>query len=217
MSEHTGVVDFTVGSETFQTWYTIFGDLTSGARPLVLLHGGPGFPHHYLRCHARLWVSKAIPVVLYDQLGCGQSTHLQTKPEDFWTMDLFIAELANLLEKLGIHEDYDLFGHSWGGALAASFVLERQPKGLRKLVLASVYPSVRIWEAGCRMLIAKLPEEVRETINRCERDGTTDTEEYKEAELFYLQKHVITLDPLPIDVQRTITESEKDNTVYHIM
>lgn len=76
---------------------------------------------------------------------------------------------------------------------------------------------MRTWEAGCRTLIAKLPEEVRETIYRCERDDTTDTEEYREAELFYLQRHVNTLDPLPADVQLTIGESKKDNTVYQAM
>jgi hypothetical protein len=30
---------------TFSQWYTIFGDLKSGVRPLVCLHGGPGAAH----------------------------------------------------------------------------------------------------------------------------------------------------------------------------
>ena len=158
MSEHSGKVNFVVGSETFQGWYTIIGDLKSRVRPLVVFHGGPGFPHYYLRCHSRLWAVNRIPVILYDQIGCGRSTHLQGKPKEFWTVQLFIAELDDLLINLGIHEDFDLLGHSWGGVLAASYMLERQPKGLRHLALVSAYPSMKLWpEAWCRALIAKLP------------------------------------------------------------
>ena len=126
-------------------------------------------------------------------------------------------ELENLVTKLGIAHNFDLLGHSWGGALAASHVLDRQPKGLKRLVLANTYASMRLWEAGCRTLIAKLPKDVRETIERCEREGTTNTKEYKEAELVFLKKHAITLDPMPHDMQLTIAELEKDDTVYIAM
>lgn len=44
-----------VGSETFQTSYTIFGDLKfSRARPLVVPNGGPGIPRSYMLPHADL-------------------------------------------------------------------------------------------------------------------------------------------------------------------
>ena len=43
------------------------GELT----PLVVLHGGPGFPHDYVRSLADLADER--PVVFYDQLGCGRS------------------------------------------------------------------------------------------------------------------------------------------------
>jgi len=214
MVESTGTVDFPVGSEIYQTWYKIIGDIQPGVRPLVIVHGGPGFPHIYVRCHARLWESRGIPVILYDQLGCGESTRLREKPKEFWTFELFIAELENLVIKLRIHDNFDILGHSWGGALAASYVLARQPQGLRRLVLANTYASMRLWEAGCRMLIEKLPEEVRETIERCERDGTTKSKEYKNAELVFLKRHALTLDPMPEDMQVTIAEMEKDDTVY---
>ena len=44
-------------------------------------------------------VTHKIPVIMYDQLGCGNSTHLPEKmgDGDFWTPDLFLAELDNLL------------------------------------------------------------------------------------------------------------------------
>lgn len=38
-----GTVPFTVGQETFQTWYRLCGSLEGATEPpLVVLHGGPG-------------------------------------------------------------------------------------------------------------------------------------------------------------------------------
>jgi L-proline amide hydrolase len=54
----------------------------------------------------------------------------------FWTVDLFLKELENLLGHLGITGEYDLDGHSAGGVLASEWAA-RRPKGLRKLVLSS--------------------------------------------------------------------------------
>ncbi|KAH9834537.1 Alpha/Beta hydrolase protein [Rhodofomes roseus] len=213
MSETTGTVDFVVGSETFQTWYKVIGNLKSGTPPLVVLHGGPGLLHIYMRCHARLWETKGIPIVLYDQLGCGQSTHLPGKPKSFWTFELFIAELQNLVQKLGI-EEYDMLGHSWGGVLAMKYVLTQQSKGLRRIVLSNSLASMRLWEAGCRELIAKLPKDVRDTIERCEREGKTDSQEYKDAELYFLKRHGNIMDPLPEDLLLSLEEQGKDLTVY---
>ena len=59
------------------------------------------------------------PVVHHDQLGNGNSTHLARSGADFWTVDLFLDELDNLLDKLGIASAYHLLGQSWGGMLAA--------------------------------------------------------------------------------------------------
>jgi pimeloyl-ACP methyl ester carboxylesterase len=74
---------------------------------------------------------------MYDQLGCGRSTHLPEKKGhvEFWTVKLFLAELDNLLTHLGIQGDYDLFGHSWGGMLGSEHAV-LHPKGLKKLILA---------------------------------------------------------------------------------
>ena len=48
-SENSGTVDFAVGTEIYQTWYKIYGELKiSQHRPVVILHGGPGMTHHYM-------------------------------------------------------------------------------------------------------------------------------------------------------------------------
>lgn len=75
---------------------------------------------------------------MYDQVGCGRSTHLPEKggDENFWTVKLFLQELENLLSHLGIQDSYDLYGHSWGGNLGSEHAVLR-PKGLNKLIIAN--------------------------------------------------------------------------------
>lgn len=47
---------------------------------------GPGAGHEYLAPLADLWETYGIPTVLYDQIGCGRSTHFREKIYDneFW-------------------------------------------------------------------------------------------------------------------------------------
>jgi pimeloyl-ACP methyl ester carboxylesterase len=99
--------------------------------PLICLHGGPGATSAYMRPFSLLAVDYGVPVILYDQLGCGKSSLLREKKGDkaFWTVDLFVAELRNLIDVLmPLHDDgeigvtaFDLLGHSWGGQVAARF------------------------------------------------------------------------------------------------
>jgi len=56
-----------------------------------------------------------IPVIFYDQIGNGESSHCSGVPKQFWTPELFMDELDNLLHALEIYEDFDLLGQSWGG------------------------------------------------------------------------------------------------------
>src|SRR5581483_1129724 len=104
----TGYVDF----GEWQTWYRVTGELGSGKTPLVVAHGGPGATHDYLLTIADVAASGR-PVIHYDQVGNGNSTHLRDRGIDFWTVQLFVDELANLVEKLGIGARYHLLGQSW--------------------------------------------------------------------------------------------------------
>ena len=90
MTETEGTVEF----RGFQTWYRVTGRLeASGPRPpVVLLHGGPGATHDYLDAMRGL-AAGVRAVVQYDQLGNGRSSHLPDRGPEFWTVDLFCAEL----------------------------------------------------------------------------------------------------------------------------
>lgn len=79
-----------------KTWYKILGSLEDTTGPVLIgLHGGPGSGHEYLVPLADLYRPYSIPTVLYNQIGCGRSTHLREKMGNaqFWSYDLFIREL----------------------------------------------------------------------------------------------------------------------------
>lgn len=201
-----------------QTWYSVYGDLKGGVRPLVCLHGGPGLSHDYISPIKNLAASYSIPVIMYDQVGCGRSTHLQEKKGDegFWTVDLFLSELDNLLLHLGIKDDYDLLGQSWGGMLGSEHAI-RQPKGLNKLVIADSPASIALWLEAAAKLRAKLPQDVQDTLTKHEEDGTTDSEEYGKAMMVFYDRHACRIKPMPEELMRSFAYLKEDNTVYDTM
>ncbi|KAG8220881.1 Alpha/Beta hydrolase protein [Butyriboletus roseoflavus] len=201
-----------------KTWYKVSGNLKSGIRPLVVLHGGPGCAHEYLEIVAQLTTLHAIPVVLYDQLGNGRSTHLPEKngDTDFWTTNLFVDELHNLLDHLDIHDDYDVLGQSWGGMLAAIFATQ-QPKGLHKLIIADSPASMVLWMKAAALLRLQLPQQVQDVLNKHEAEATTTHEDYLEATQVFYAHFLCRLKPMPQSLKVALEWTEKDPTVYMTM
>jgi L-proline amide hydrolase len=205
----------TVPFRDWQTWYRVTGDLAGGRTPLVVLHGGPGAAHNYTLRIARV-AEQGRPVVHYDQLGIGNSTHLPDKGADFWTVQLFLDELDNLLAALGIAGGYHVLGQSWGGMLAAEHAV-RRPPGLKALVIANSPASMELWLSEANRLRADLPEEVQRALLAHEAAGTTDHPDYKAAEQVFNDRHVCRVVPNPPEVAASFALIDADPTVYHTM
>ncbi len=199
----------------WSTWYRVTGDLEGGATPLVVLHGGPGCTHDYVLALAEL-ASTGRPVIHYDQIGGGRSTHLPERGADFWTVELFLAELDNLLGELGIAGRYHLLGQSWGGMLAAEHAI-RRPTGLASLVISNSPASMALWVSEAGRLRAEMPEDVRDALDRHEAAGSTEHPEYLAATQAYYDLHVCRVVPNPPEVRRTFELLAEDPTVYHTM
>ena len=197
-----------------ETWYQVVGDLDSGPTPVVICHGGPGAAHDYTEPIANL-SRYGRGCVLYDQLGCGKSTHLRDAPADFWTVQLFKDELVDLTRHLGIAERYAVVGQSWGGMLGMEHALDH-PEGLRALVVADSPASIPLWVEEANRLRSDLPPEVQETLTRHEDAGTTDTSEYEDAVRVYYDRHLCRV-PWPDCVERSFALIAEDPTVYHTM
>ena len=106
------------------------------APALVMLHGGPGEPHDYLRPHFDGLASDRLAVVYYDQRGSGESRlDAGTAFPDWQTH-------VRDLEALRIHLCRDrltLVGFSWGALLALLYALEH-PDRVAQLILVSPVP-----------------------------------------------------------------------------
>lgn len=206
-----GVIPF----REHETWYRVSGDLTSDLAPLVVVHGGPGCSHDYLLSLAEI-ARSGRPVIHYDQLGGGRSTHLPDKGADFWTVELFLSELDNLLEFFGIADRYYLLGQSWGGMLGAEHAI-RRPRGLRALIISNSPASMALWSSEAKILRSKMPKEIEAALDRHEADGTTNDPEYLAATQAYYDLHVCRVVPNPPEVVRTFEIMSEDSTVYNIM
>jgi len=200
----------------YRTWYRITGELTGDPPPLVVLHGGPGATSDYLLSIADL-AADGRAVIHYDQLGNGRSTRLPDKAGDgdFWTVELFVRELANLIAELGLSA-YHVLGQSWGGFLAQEHALTH-PTGLKSLVLADTAASFPAFVEQANLLRAELPAAVEKTLRRHEAAGTTGDPEYAAAcEVFYA-RHLCRVQPRPPEVEASLAALEEDPTVYHTM
>ncbi len=200
--------------DDYQTWYRLTGELGGGKPPLIALHGGPGCTHDYIDSLTDL-ADGLRAVVHYDQIGNGRSTHMRDADPAFWSVDLFLDELDNLLAHLGVADQYDMLGQSWGGMLAAEHAV-RRPPGLRRLVIADSPASLVTWLAEANRLRAALPPAVRDALLRHEAAGTIEDPEYVAATRVFYDRHVCRI-PWPPEVKRTFDAIDEDPTVYHTM
>ena len=164
-------------------WYRVAGN--GPGIPLLVLHGGPGGTS----CGYALLepLGDTRPVVRYDQLGTGRSG----RPEDpsLWEVENFVEELDVLRKELGL-EQMHLLGHSWGGSLAAAYVLAKGTQGIASVTLSSPLLSTPLWIADANYLRQQLPVGVQQILTEHERAGSTDSEEYREATQVFYKRHI---------------------------
>jgi proline iminopeptidase len=178
-----------------KVWYRIVGE---GGIPLLVLHGGPGFPHDYLETLEDLADRRT--VVFYDQLGCGRSE----RPDDpsLWTIERAVEEVASVCAELGL-ERMHLFGNSWGGWLALQYTLDRKPD-LASLILSSSPPSVPEWIIEATKLREELPADVQRSLEYHEARGVFDCPEYTAAIMVFYKRHLCRLERWPPGVEYAV-------------
>ncbi|WP_277670071.1 proline iminopeptidase-family hydrolase [Saccharomonospora viridis] len=158
--------------------------------PVVVVHGGPGTPHDYLRSVAELLPGH--PVLFYDQLGCGRSD--TPVDETLWELPRFVDELDAVVRAYGF-DRFHLFAHSFGTMIACDFVLRGGARP-ESLLLLSPILSVRRYERDVQDLLLKLPPEVAGAIATASRHGPERIEQ-AEALLYFAERHVCRRQPWP--------------------
>jgi proline iminopeptidase len=169
-------------------WTRIYG---SGSKtPIIVLHGGPGSPSDYLWSLQKLAVDRQ--VVIYDQLGCGQSD--RGKASDYH-LDRFVEELNTIITFLNFEKSI-LIGHSWGSMLAVESAL-RFTNRFSAMILLSPCLSLARTQKDMNRLRAALPNSVQNTLSRLEENNQTDSLEYQFAALAFYQRHLCRIKPWP--------------------
>ncbi|KAF8525483.1 hypothetical protein BU17DRAFT_62637 [Hysterangium stoloniferum] len=128
---------------------------------LVPLHSGPDDNHEYPLVLTALVSTHGIPLIFYDQIGSGPSTHFLVKKGDgsIWTGKLLCDELNNLDRHLG-----EMLGARYGTS---------QPKGLNKLIISDFPVLMELFVQAENGLRNGLPKTFQDTFMRHECCRTT--------------------------------------------
>lgn len=180
-----------------------------GKTPIILLHGGPGGTHVSLTNLQSLADERT--VIFYDQLGSGRSDHPTDK--SLWQVDRFVEELGQIREALEL-DQLHILGHSWGTMLAASYLLT-QPQGIQSVIFSSPCLSAPQWARDQDEHRKELPQEIQDVLAKCEKEGTTNSEEYKKAMKVFYKRFVYRLDSKPEELKSEYAKSNE--VVYETM
>ena len=198
-----GMIDVPGG----KVWYRKIGN--GPGVPLLAMHGGPGGTSCRFEVLAPL--ANERPVIFYDQLGSGRSEH----PTDtsLWNFPRFVQEVDAVRRALKL-DAVHLLGHSWGGALAAEYMIATKPTGVKSVIFSSPLISTPRWIADADSLREQLPESIQKVLDDNEKAGTLDSPAYQAATDSFYARHVRRL-PTP-----TIARCEgvaSNDTIYRQM
>ena len=100
-----------------------------GVRDVVLIHGF-SVPYFIYDPTYEFLTQSGFRVLRYDLFGRGFSD----RPRTHYNLDLFVNQLANLLDTLRFSQPVNLIGLSMGGVIASAFTI-RHPERVKKLIL----------------------------------------------------------------------------------
>ena len=122
--------DGTFNNRNATIYYKIYGQ----GKPIVFIHGGPGYSSERMDSLAIKLAAYNYQVILFDHRGTGKSkvTNYDTATI---TIENNVADIEALLTATG-NKSAIILGHSYGGILAMSFA-DKYPGMVDKLVLCS--------------------------------------------------------------------------------
>lgn len=112
--------DFSLKAD--ELYIRTFGD--SGSKPIIFLHGGPGYncANFEVTTAAKL-ADKGFFVIVYDRRGEGRSTNNRAE----FTFEQTFNDLNSIYEKFDLQSSV-LIGHSFGGMIATLFAVKYKEK-----------------------------------------------------------------------------------------
>lgn len=117
-------------------YYTVSG--SPGTVPLLVISGGPGSDHRYMRAAGTFReLAASRRVIMYDQRATGDSAPAPENP----TVELWVDDIEAIRRALGVNQ-LDLMGHSWGGYLAMTYAAKYPDRARGLILVDSAAPSL---------------------------------------------------------------------------
>lgn len=164
--------------------------------PVLVVHGGPGLDHRYLRPGLDI-LSKRHSLVYYDQRGTGRSeVEVASGTID---IDAFVADLEALRRALG-HPRIHVMSHSFGSQIALAYA-QTHPSRVRSLVLLNpVDPGTRfLAETQQRRAEARTPSDAAELRALTTSEGYEDRDPGTLEQVFRVSFRAAMREPARVD------------------
>ena len=188
MTEGVRMIPIHTPAGDFRVWTRRVGN--NPAVKVLLLHGGPGFTHEYLEAFDGWLPAAGVEYYYYDQLGSAYSD----QPDDPRLLDIprFVDEVEQVRQALGLDSDnFYLFGHSWGGALAIEYAL-KYPQHLKGLVVSNMMSSIPAYNRYAQeVLLPAMDPAALAEIRRLEAEGKSGEPRYMELLQPHYERHVL--------------------------
>jgi proline-specific peptidase len=153
--------------------------------PVVVIPGGPGFPHNYLEILSQL-VKPGRSVIFYDQLSAGKSkSYIEPRNME---LENLLGELEALITFFNLSQ-FHLFGHSTGGVVAMEYLFRQPQNKVKSLVLESPFPSAQAFKDAKFSLTRTMKPEYQAAVDAY--DGLSKpSNDYQMALLAFTSTHV---------------------------
>lgn len=190
----------------------LFYEVVGTGDPIVVVHGGPGLDHAYLRPGLDALATRHT-VIYYDQRGTGRST--AELVESAINIRAFVDDIEALRQVLG-YEQISVLGHSFGSLIALDYAV-RYPENLKALILMNpVEPGSRYQEETATRQRERMTErdaaemeELRATEGFAARDPATLSQVYRIAFRQTLRDREL-IGQLNLDLANTTAKNGQD-------
>jgi len=190
----------------------LFYEVVGTGDPIVVVHGGPGLDHTYLRPGLDALATRST-LIYYDQRGTGRSAAELTA--SVINLDAFVDDIDALRQALG-YDVISVLGHSFGSLIALEYA-RRYPDRARALILMNpVEPGSRYLEETRERQRARTAvedgqalEDLRSTEAFEARDPSTLSEVYRLAFRAIVRDPAV-IDDLDLDLAGTTARNGQD-------
>lgn len=174
----------------------LFYEVVGTGDPIIVVHGGPGLDHNYLRPGLDV-LATSHALIYYDQRGTGRSDF----PLDSASINLaaFVSDIDALRQVMG-YDKVTVLGHSFGGLIAMAYAMAH-PDNVTALILMDTAEPGKRWqdEAARRQKAARTPEDSTQLAGLTASPGFAAHDAATLSEVYRVAFRSTFLDPRRID------------------